>query len=78
MYVGFTNNLERRVYQHRNSVFDGFSKKYMCHKLIYYEEFQYVYDALAREKQIKRWNRKKKEALIKSENPTWVDLAMHW
>ena len=78
LYIGFTNDLERRVYQHKHGTFDGFSKRYSCHKLVYFEDFQYVYDALAREKQLKRWNRKKKESLIGEENPTWVDLAMHW
>lgn len=78
LYIGFTNHLERRVYQHKNGVFDGFSKKYGCHKLVYFEEFGHVHDAHAREKQLKRWSRKKKEDLIRLENPTWIDLAMHW
>jgi putative endonuclease len=74
LYVGFTNNIKRRVYEHRENLIDGFSKKYSCHKLVFYEHFTYVYNALNREKEIKDWNRKKKEELIKSINPHWNDL----
>ncbi|MFC1622660.1 GIY-YIG nuclease family protein [Patescibacteria group bacterium] len=78
LYVGVTNNLVKRVWQHKNKKIKGFTEKYSCNKLVYYEIYQYVYDALAREKQIKRWNRKKKENLIKKINPHWKDLSENW
>ena len=76
LYIGVTNNLEKRVYEHKNDLIEGFSKKYQCHKLIYYEETSNIESAIQREKQIKSWNRKKKELLIKSKNPTWKDLSV--
>jgi len=78
LYIGFTNGIEWRVYQHKNDLIDGFTKKYQCHKLVYFEEHQYVLNALDREKQIKKWRREKKENLIKSINPLWKDLAEDW
>ena len=78
LYVGFTNCIEGRVYQHKNDLIDGFTKKYQCHKLVYYEEHQYVWDAIDHEKQIKRWRREKKEDLIRSINSSWKDLAFDW
>jgi putative endonuclease len=78
LYVGFSNDLWDRVCKHKVGYYDGFSKKYDCHKLVYYEEDQYVLNAIAREKQIKKWNRKKKEALIRTQNPSWKDLAADW
>jgi len=78
LYVGITNSLYSRVYQHKHNLVDGFTKKYKCHKLVYYEEYQYVTDAIAREKQIKKWNRKKKEDLIKTKNLYFNDLARDW
>jgi putative endonuclease len=78
LYVGVTSDLVGRVYQHKHGTYDGFSKKYQCHILLYHEEFQYVYDALAREKQLKKWNRRKKEDIIKILNPCWRDLASDW
>jgi putative endonuclease len=75
LYIGLTNNIRRRLHEHKNDLIQGFSLKYKCHKLVYYENFSYVYNALEREKQLKRWNRNKKEMLIKSLNPTWRDLA---
>lgn len=74
LYIGITNNLQRRVYEHKNHLNKGFSKKYNCIKLIYYEEYKSVKEALAREKQLKNWRREKKEFLIKTINPTWNDL----
>jgi putative endonuclease len=74
LYVGMTNNLQRRVIEHKEYKIEGFSKKYKCHKLVYYESTKYVYNAIEREKEIKNWNRKKKEELIKTMNPTWKDL----
>ncbi len=74
LYVGVTNNVERRLYEHRMGLVDGFTKKYKLHKLVYVEETNEVDSAIAREKQIKGWTRKKKEDLINSINPKWEDL----
>jgi putative endonuclease len=62
LYIGMTNNLERRVFEHKNSLIDGFSKQYRCHRLVYYESFDDVTKAINREKQLKRWDRTKKVA----------------
>ena len=78
LYVGITNNLERRIYQHKNNLTPGFTEKYFCHKLIYFEHFTDIYEAINREKQIKRWRREKKQNLIKTINPTWKDLSLEW
>ena len=78
LYIGMTNNLERRIFEHKNDVIEGFSKKYKCHRLVYYESFDDVTKAINREKQLKRWNRTKKVFLIERENPTWEDLAAEW
>lgn len=78
LYIGVTNNLERRIFEHKNDLFDGFSKAYHCHRLVYFECFTSVGRAIAREKQLKRWNRSKKIWLIEWENPTWEDLAADW
>jgi putative endonuclease len=78
LYIGVTSELESRVRQHRKGAVAGFSQTYKCTKLVYYEEFQYVNDALAREKQLKKWRREKKEALIKQGNAEWLDLAADW
>lgn len=78
LYIGMTNNLERRIWEHKKGIFEGFSKKYKCRKLVYMERFQYVNDAIASEKRIKKWNRKKKELLIKENNPYWKDLSQGW
>ncbi len=75
IYIGMTNKLERRVYEHQNDLVDGFSRKYRCHRLVHYELFDEVLKAIDREKQLKRWNRAKKIWLIELENPTWEDLA---
>ena len=74
IYIGFTNDLVRRVYEHRNELVDGFSKKFHTHKLVYFEAFSTAYDAIAREKQLKKWTREKKNSLIEKDNPEWVDL----
>jgi putative endonuclease len=73
-YVGVTNNLTRRVYEHKNKLVKGFTSKYNINKLVYYEVFSDVRDAIYREKQIKSWNRKKKIEMIKKFNPEWKDL----
>ena len=78
LYTGVTNDLYKRVYQHKNDLIEGFTKKYQCHKLVYFEETGDIEAAILREKQIKGWSRKKKEALIKTKNPKWKDLSDDW
>ena len=68
----------KRVWQHKNNLIEGFTKKYKCHKLVYFEDTTDVESAIAREKQIKGWSRWKKEALIKTKNPPWKDLSLEW
>jgi len=75
LYIGVTNDLRRRCYEHRNGVLDGFTKRYNVHKLVYYEAYNDINEAIAREKQLKGWARKKKDALIKSTNPDFEDLS---
>ena len=71
LYIGVTNDLQRRVYEHENGLIPGFTKEYNCHFLIYYEHFQNIDDAIVREKEIKKWRREKKENLISETNPNW-------
>ena len=78
LYIGMTNNLERRLFEHKKDMVEGFSKQYRCHRLVYYESFDDVRNAIDREKQLKRWNRMKKIWLIERQNPTWEDLAAEW
>ncbi len=78
LYIGMTNDLERRVSEHRQGLFEGFSKKYGCTRLVYYEHYQNVQKAIAREKQLKKWRRDKKEILIGKKNPPWKDLSADW
>ena len=78
LYIGITNNLERRIYEHKNELLGGFTKKYKLKKLVYYEEFKYIKEALAREKQLKNWHREWKINLIKQINPEFNDLAEDW
>ncbi|MEX2160678.1 MAG: GIY-YIG nuclease family protein [Anaerolineales bacterium] len=78
LYVGITNDIEGRVYQHKFGLVRGFTKKYAVKKLLYFEEFGDVYLAIAREKEIKRWRREKKIALFEKSNPGWVDLSKDW
>ena len=75
LYIGVTNNLERRLYEHKSEQLDGFTKKYHIHKLVYYEEYSDVDYAIAREKQLKHWLRSKKDSLIETQNPNWDDLG---
>jgi putative endonuclease len=77
-YTGMTNNLERRVYEHKHKLLEGFTKKYNITQLVYHEVFSNVREAIAREKQVKDWRREKKIALIESLNPTWKDLSADW
>ena len=78
LYIGVTSNLERRTYEHQHGVVEGFTKKYGIKRLLYYEEFSYPVSAIAREKQLKRWSRSKKLALIRSLNPMFQDLSKAW
>ena len=78
LYIGVTSNLPKRLYEHRNGLADGFTKKYNVHKLVYYEETSYMRSALEREKQLKGWTRAKKNALIQTRNPNWKDLSVDW
>ncbi len=76
MYIGVTNNLQRRVYEHKNGLVDGFTKKYNVHKLVYVENCGEITDAIAREKQLKGWLRKRKNELVESKNPTWEEIKL--
>ncbi len=78
LYTGVTNELLKRVWQHKNKIARGFTYKYNCDRLVYYEEFGEIDQAIAREKQIKGWKRYKKNALVESMNADWVDLAADW
>ena len=75
LYIGVTNNLERRLYEHRMGLNEGFTKKYNTHKLVYFETTNDVSAAITREKQLKKWSRAKKAQLVTAKNPTWKDLA---
>lgn len=74
IYLGVTNNLARRVYEHQEKLFRGFSSTYYTNKLVFYESYADVRDAITREKQIKKWNRAWKIELIERSNPEWRDL----
>ena len=78
LYIGMTNDLYKRVLQHKGGEIEGFSSKYRCRCLVYWESFDDVLKAINREKQLKGWRRSKKIALIESMNPRWADLAEHW
>jgi len=75
LYIGITNNLQRRMYEHQNKLIDGFSKKYNCTKLIWFEHTNNIESALVKEKQMKKWKRKYKENVINKMNPGWKDLS---
>lgn len=75
LYTGITNNLERRIYEHKNKLVKGFTSKYNINKLVYFDHTTDVNSAIAREKQIKGWTRVKKNKLIESINPEWEDLS---
>lgn len=75
MYIGVTNDLRRRLYEHKNELVDGFTKKYHVHKLVYYERYKNITDAISREKALKGLLRVKKNALVESVNPDWIDLS---
>ena len=75
IYIGVTNNLERRIYEHKNKLIKGFTQKYNISKLVHFEETQDIYTAITREKEIKKWSREKKNKLITQANPNWQDLS---
>lgn len=75
LYIGVTNDLKRRVLEHKLGIQEGFTKKYTCNRFKYFEEYSDVQEAIAREKKFKSWNRNKKEWLISQRNPEWVDFA---
>ena len=74
LYIGLTNNLRKRVFQHRQQTPDSFTARYKINRLVYFERYQYVNNAIAREKELKHWTRAQKIALIESINPTWEEL----
>ncbi len=76
LYIGVTNDIERRIYEHRNELIEGFTKKYKTHKLVYIEHTNSVESAIQREKQLKGWSRAKKDILLSSQNPQWKDLSI--
>ena len=78
LYIGMTHNLDRRVLEHKSGEFEGFASKYGCNRLVYFESFDDVRNAIDREKQLKGWRRQKKIALIEALNPRWQDLAEKW
>lgn len=78
MYIGVTNNLERRLAEHRSGDIPGFSQKYKTHKLVYFEQTPDIESAILREKQLKIWRREKKDVLVSSTNPEWQDLSQDW
>ena len=77
LYIGVTDNIYRRCMEHKSGIIEGFTKRYNCHALLYYEEFQQIEDAIAREKQLKGWKREKKDNLIKTQNPKFEDLSKY-
>ncbi|MDP9195292.1 MAG: GIY-YIG nuclease family protein [Pseudomonadota bacterium] len=78
LYIGVTNNLERRISEHRSGQVEGFTRKYKVTRLVWYESSGSIEDVILREKQLKMWRREKKNALIAMMNPQWVDLGEEW
>ncbi|HPS59554.1 MAG TPA: GIY-YIG nuclease family protein [Spirochaetota bacterium] len=78
VYTGVTNDLQRRLYEHKNKLIEGFTQKYNVNKLVYYEETSDIKIAILREKEIKKWRREKKDNLINTLNPEWNDLSNDW
>ena len=78
LYIGVTNNLERRILEHKSKNLEGFAEKYDCHRLVYFEAFEDIRNALTREKQMKAYRRDKKVSLIVRNNPHWLDLSAEW
>jgi len=78
LYIGVTSDLIKRVYQHKTKVYKGFTSKYNCDKLVYFEVFSDINEAIEREKQLKKGNRQRKNNLVNEENPEWKDLSEGW
>ena len=78
LYIGVTNDLQKRVYEHKTSIIKGFTEKYGVSMLIYFEEFQQINQAIRREKNLKKWKRNWKLKLIEKRNPSWNDLSKDW
>jgi len=78
LYIGITNHLERRISEHKSRLVSGFAKKYNCIRLVYFEEYKYVTEAIYREKQLKAWRRQWKVELVEDFNPDWKDLSKDW
>ena len=78
LYIGVTSDIYTRVQQHKNGTFEGFSKKYHCTRLLYYEAHESILESIAREKQLKGWRRARKIALIEEQNLEWQDLSKDW
>ena len=78
MYIGVTNDLQRRLYEHRHHLVEGFTSKYNVHKLVYFEQTTDVKSAIEREKQLKGWRRERKNELVETINPAWKDLSEDW
>jgi len=74
LYIGIIGNLIKRIYEHKNDLLKGFTKKYSVHTLVYFEQTNDIESAIKREKQLKKWNRKWKLELIEKDNPNWIDL----
>jgi putative endonuclease len=77
IYIGVTNNLSKRVWEHKNKIIQGFTSKYNVNKLVYYESYTEIESAITREKVLKKWNRQWKINLIKKDNPNWLDLSVN-
>jgi putative endonuclease len=78
LYIGMTGNLQKRVFEHKWKEHEGFTARYNCDRLVWFERYQDVRNAIAREKVLKGWRRSRKIALIESANPTWIDLSRDW
>ncbi len=78
LYIGITNDLERRMFEHKNKLIEGFSKRYGLNRLVYFETFQNIKDAIKREKNMKKWKREWKIKRIREDNPNWSDLSKNW
>lgn len=78
LYTGVTSNLQKRIFQHKNKSYKGFTSRYNCDKLVYIQEFSEIKQAIQYEKKIKAGNRAKKEKLINTQNPTWKDISEGW
>ena len=78
IYTGVTSNLERRIFEHKNKIIEGFTKKYNIDRLVYFELYDDPASAILREKEIKGWRREKKNRIIEGKNPEWTDLSIGW